>query len=78
MYQVLDYENDFIIAIKTSVNKLPIKPKQLANNGTLLRKYIMYKGKTSENFLTKKHGLYEVNSEIIDLKVVWIPQVNDQ
>lgn len=49
MYQ-LDCENDFNIAIKTSVNKLQIKAKEVANSGTLSRKYIMYKGKTSENF----------------------------
>lgn len=73
MYQVLDCENDFNIAIKTSVNKLQIKAKEVANSGTLSRKYIMYKWKTSEHFWTKKHGLYEINSAIRDLKVVWIP-----
>lgn len=29
-------------------------------------------------FEQKTHGLYEINSAIIDLKVVSIPQVNDQ
>lgn len=53
MYQVLDCENDFNISIKTSVNKLQIKAKELVNSGTLSRKYIMYKEKTSENFWTK-------------------------
>lgn len=53
MNQVLDYENDFNIAIKTSINKLKIKAKELVNSETFSRKYIMYKGKLVKIFEQK-------------------------